>query len=130
MTWRAPFTVLRMPSGMKELIQFSLDPIQVSPCFDAEDVLAYRLSYASGQHLTGMVLFVARHYWLFWRRPAMCLSVVDADERMRIRSRYTLAYVRAPNGPHDMPFSVELLSQFASTSRAVADMLGAGQRID
>jgi hypothetical protein len=34
--------------------------------------------------LTVIVMFVARRHWLIFRRPAMCLSVVNADERMNV----------------------------------------------
>lgn len=130
MSGHVPFSVLRMPSGMKELIQFSLYPLGITPSFDQEDVLAYRLSYASGLSLTVLVLFVARRRWLIFRRPFMCLSVVDADASMNVRSRYMTEYVPAPISPHDMQFSAAFMVTFAVATRAVADELGAGERID
>lgn len=126
MTSPVPFTVLCMPSGMKELIQFALRPIRVPLVMNEEDVLAYRLSYASGLHLTVIVMFVARRHWLLFRRPAMCLSVVKADDSMNVTSRYMIEYVQAPTGRHDMEF----MSRFAAATRAVADHLGAGERTD
>ena len=130
MTARVPFSVLRMPSGMKELIDFALQPIRVPLVMNEEDVIAYRLSYASGLHLTVIVMFVARRRWLFFRRPAICLSVVDAGTSMNIRSRYTVEYVGAPIGPHDIQFSTDFMARFAAVTRAVADVLGAGERTD
>ncbi len=130
MTGRIPVTLLRMPSGMKELIQFALRPIRVPLVMNEEDVLAYRLSYASGLHLTVIVMFVARRHWLIFRRPAMCLSVVKADERMNVTSRYMIEYVQAPTGPLDMEFTMEFMARFTAATRAVADVLGAGERTD
>ncbi len=130
MTARVPFSVLRMPSGMKELIEFALRPIRVPLVMNEEGVLAYRLSYASGLHLTVIVMLVARRRWLFFRRPAICISVVDAGIGMNIRSRYMVEYIRAPMGPHDMQFSTEFMARFAAVTRAVADVLGAGERTD
>jgi hypothetical protein len=93
-------------------------------------VLAYRLSYASGLHLTVIVMFVARRHWLIFRRPEMCLSVVNADEHMNVTSRFMVEYVQAPTGPHDLEFSTEFMARFAAVTRVVADHLGAGERTD
>lgn len=115
---------LVMPAGMKELIRFALDPLQLRPTFDAEDVLAYRTGYESGIELTAVILFVSEPKLLFLKRPAMSISVLDAvPEMTSIRCEYITLSFRAPDGPYGVRFSVKMLSQFVACSRALADEL-------
>lgn len=130
MTEPMPDSFLQMPRGMKELINFALRPLKVPLVLDEEDVLAYRQSYASGLQLTIIVMYVARRRWLLIRQPSVCLAVVDADENMNVSCRYMVEYVNAPSGPNDVQFASEFMSRFAAMTRAVADVLGGGERTD
>lgn len=121
---------LVMPKGMKELIRFSLEPLRLQPPFDAEDVLAYRVGYESGLVLTAVVLFVRERKLLFLKRSAMSITVADMNPEMtRIRCHYMQHSFRAPTGPHDMQFAMEMLAEFTACTRAVADELKAGERV-
>ena len=120
---------LQMPTGMSDLIQFALEPLQLSEFIIAEDVLTYRLRYENGQLLTLVILFVEERHMLLFFKAVISFAIVDMDDEGRNRATYLRRSIERPSGPNDMEFCTRLVAQVAAMKRAVADDLGAGERL-
>ena len=120
---------LQMPTGMSELIQFALEPLQLSEFIMAEDVLTYRLHYENGQVLTLVILFVEERHLLLFSKAVISFAIVDMDDEGRNRATYLRRSIQRPRGPHDMEFCTHLMARVFAMTCTVEDDVGAGERL-
>ena len=118
-----------MPTFVHDKIIFALNPLGITPDEDGGDVLIYKLEYESGLTLSIGIICVEIKKLIFFKEYSLGIIVHEIDESRNIRERHLTDFVSLPKSKHDITFDVRFLAKFTTMSRAVADMLRAGECI-
>lgn len=120
---------LMMQVHVHDKIINALSPLGLSPHEDGGDVLIYQLEYESGLTLSVGIVCVEMKKFVFFKEYALGIIVHEIDESRQARTRHLSDFIPLPKSEHDITFDLSLSAKFTSMTRAVADVLRAGECI-
>ena len=122
-------TLLQMPKSVADQITFALVPLGDLQCYHSDRTVIYTLHYDTGLTLSVHMACIEQRRMILFKRSHLRVSVFEHLNGKK-RSRHQLTdYLPLPQSSTDIMFSITLMSKFTSMSRAVADVLGAGECI-
>lgn len=118
---------LSIPDYVADRINFALYPLNVQPSFVSRMMHIYTLHYKGGPTLTERISCIRYRKFFLFQKTRLWISVFEQSVNTPQDIHHLSRLLVLPRSANDMAFDVMLLSRFASMSRAVADILGAGE---